>query len=66
MPQDNCGALCGLPPSLHTGSVAVAAVMAADNCRIIQRSQSVTARWLVAMHEALSAVTYQGSGVIQL
>lgn len=52
--------LCG------RGCSEVAAVIAADNCRIIQRSQSVTARWLVAMHEALSAVTYQGSGVIQL
>lgn len=42
------------------------AMIAADNCTIIQHSQSVTARWLFAMHEALSAVTYQGTGVIQL
>lgn len=32
-------------------------MIAADNCVIIPRSQSVTARRLFAMHEALSAVT---------
>lgn len=42
------------------------AAIAADNCTIIQHSRSLAARWLFAMHEALSAVTYRGAGVIQL
>lgn len=42
------------------------AAIATDNCTIIQRSRSLAARWLFAMHEALSAVTYRGTGVIQL
>lgn len=42
------------------------AAIAADNCAIMRRSRSLAARWLFAMHEALSAVTYRGTGVIQL
>ncbi len=69
LPKDNCSALCGLAGLFILASWPW---LVGRQCHDSYRqphnytAQSVTARWLFAMHEALSAVTYQGTSVIQL
>lgn len=69
LPKDNCSALCGLAGLFILASWPW---LVGRECHDSYRqpynyaTQSVTARWLFARHEAPSSVTYQGIGVIQL